>query len=164
MTRLLHAGCGTQPLPEWFAPVEEVRLDADPACNPDIVGSIVDIGDIGEFDVVYCCHTLEHVYPHEVPKVLDGFHRVLKPGGRAIIIVPDLEDIRPTDDVLYESPGGPICGLDIIYGGRGLTETNPYMAHHCGFVEDTLRRAMNMFRDIKTVRYGYYNLMAVGQK
>lgn len=165
--RLLHAGCGTEPLPEWFpATVEEVRLDANPAANPHIVGSIVDLPDgIGTFDIVYCCHVLEHVYPHEVARVLAGFERVLAPDGKCIVVVPDLQDVPPTDDVLYVSPGGPICGLDIIYGARCVIEDNLYMAHHCGFIESTLRVAMETsFPIVKTARYAYYNLMGVGLK
>jgi len=164
LIRVLHAGCGREPLPEWFPACVEVRLDANARCEPDVVASVTELGDIGEFDMVYCSHVLEHVYPHEVHKVVSEFHRVLKPGGKAIIIVPDLEDAKATEEILYVSPAGPITGLDLMYGMREMIEDNPYMAHHCGFVSDTLRQAMAMFSEVHTRRMMFNNLMGVGIK
>src|SRR6185295_16545775 len=142
MPTLLHAGCGTTPRPAWADGFEEVRLDIDARCNPDIRASIVDMGEIGPFEALYSSHCLEHLYPHQVPVALGEFFRVLKPGGKALIIVPDLEDVRPTEDALYLSEAGPICGLDMIYGKASLIAENPFMAHHSGFTADTLRGAM----------------------
>lgn len=160
----MHAGCGQEPLPEWFPPCQEVRLDACADCGPDIVASITDMGDVGEFDIVYCSHVLEHVYPHEVHTAVSEFHRVLKPGGKAVIIVPDLEGVSATEDVLYVSPAGPISGLDLMYGMRQLIENNPFMAHHCGFVSETLRGSMQQFSQVHIKRMVCNNLMGIGVK
>jgi hypothetical protein len=65
--------------------------------------------------------------------------RVLKPGGCVVVFVPDLEGVEATDEVLYEAPCGPITGLDLIYGLRSAWP-QPHMAHHTGFVRDTLER------------------------
>lgn len=144
MRRVLHAGCGGSPLPPWpILEGREVRLDIDPACNPDIVASLTDLGDIGEFDTVFCSHTLEHLHPKDGAKALREFVRVLKPGGVAVILVPNLNGIKPTDDEVYMSAMGPITGLDMIYGHRGLTESNPYMIHRTGFIAETLRKALD---------------------
>ena len=68
----LHIGCGrmqpdeTNQLPSWASGCKETRLDIDPTANPDIVASMVDLGDIGPFDITYSSHTLEHLYPHQV--------------------------------------------------------------------------------------------------
>lgn len=164
MIRVLHAGCGWGPLPEWFPACEEVRLDACAECEPDIVASITDMGAVGEFDIVYCSHVLEHVYPHEVPQAVSEIYRVLKPGGKAVILVPDLEDVYPTEDVLYVSPAGPITGLDLMYGLRTALEDNPYMAHHCGFVSDTLRDSLKQFSEVHIKRTAFNNLLGVGFK
>lgn len=43
----------------------------------------------GRFDVVLCVETLEHVYPTD--HLVGEIHRVLKPGGTAIIDVPRLD-------------------------------------------------------------------------
>lgn len=142
MRRVLHVGCGGDTLPPWLLPAEEVRLDIDERHNPDVVGSILDMGDIGGFDAVLASHILEHVYPHEVPVALAECRRVLKDGGALILFVPNLENVRPTEDVLYVSAAGPITGLDMIYGARWLLKDQPYMAHHTGFTPATLRAAL----------------------
>lgn len=161
---MLHVGCGGEHLPGWFGECDEVRLDIDAMHAPDIVASMTDMGDIGGFDVVYSSHSLEHLYPHDVNRALREFARVLKPGGRAVILVPDLEDVRPTTDVVYVSPSGPICGLDMYYGHGRLVEAMPYMAHHCGFTSATLREALEGagFVSITMTRLPQHNLMATG--
>lgn len=135
---LLHVGCGGDPLPHWLQGYKEVRLDIDSDHNPDIVASMLDMGDIGQFDALLCQHALEHVSPHEVKIALQEFHRVLNDGGALLIFVPDLEGVQATNETLFDSPAGPICGLDLIYGYRKMLKDKPYMAHKTGFVSKTL--------------------------
>lgn len=163
MRRILHAGCGPSPLPAWLDG-EEVRLDVDPATRPDIVASMVDLGGIGPFDAIYCSHALEHLTPEDGATALGEFHRVLVPGGIAIIIVPDTEGVEPTEDVLYVSPAGPVTGLDIIHGMRSAIEASPAMAHRNGFVEASLIEAMTAagFARVETRRLGCFNLLGLG--
>lgn len=142
MKTVLHVGCGGDKLPEWLRGSIETRLDIDPDHNPDIVGDMLDLGAIGPFDLVYCSHALEHLFPHDVTTALQGFHRVLSEGGGVILFVPDLEDVQANDDVLFESPAGPICGLDLIYGYRKMLKDKPYMAHKTGFTCETLHKAL----------------------
>jgi ubiquinone/menaquinone biosynthesis C-methylase UbiE len=124
------------------------------------------LGDIGPYDVVYLSHSLEHVYPHEVPVALEEFHRVLKTEGFAAIVVPDLEDIKPTEDVVYESPAGPVTGLDMYYGMARLIVDNPYMAHKCGFTQATLTKVLQEagFSKVIVNRISGHNLLGVGVK
>ena len=81
----LHVGCGqlgkdntTRELskPDW----KELRLDIDASVNPDFVGTMTDMGDVGSnsMDAVYSSHNIEHLYVHEVPLALSEFKRVLK--------------------------------------------------------------------------------------
>ena len=83
-----------------------------------------------------------------------------------MIFVPDLEDVRPTEDVMYVSPAGPITGLDMMYGYRPLLASMPYMAHHTGFVSATLEKALKDagFSKVSTKRIPSYNLLGVGVK
>lgn len=161
---VLHVGCGTMRLPDWLHGEPETRLDVDVTCKPDIVANMLDMGNIGGFDILYCSHALEHLYPHQVPVALAEFRRVLKPGGLCMVIVPDLEYVRPTEEVLYESMAGPITGLDMIYGFRKELETKPYMAHHTGFVPETLNRVLMQagFRDVRVQNSGSFNLYGIG--
>lgn len=171
MKVVLHAGCGQHKLPPWFdqyQPLEEVRLDIEPKYHPDIIGSITAIHTLSErFDAVSCSHTLEHLYPYEVPVALAEFRRVLKPGGFVMVMVPDLEDVRPTEEVLYSMPcGGMVCGLDLIYGLRWTIEQSVHMAHHCGFTAVTLQKVMEQagFSQVVTKRMAVWNLLGVGVK
>ena len=163
---LLHCGCGGDRLPEWLQDYVETRLDIDPGHNPDIVADMVSLGDIGPYDAVYCSHALEHLYPHDVGTALQEFKRVLNDGGAAIVFVPDLEDVRATDDVLFDAPAGPITGLDLIYGYRKMLKDKPYMAHRTGFTSATLHKAFTDAGFVKAAvtRLSDYAMMGVGVK
>lgn len=162
----LHVGSGGDDLPSWLADYNEVRVDINPETNPHIVA---DMGNMpvesNSCEAVYCSHSLEHVHSYEVPKVLDEFYRVLKPQGRVFIVVPDLEGVMPTEDILFTAPSGHITGLDMIFGHRGRTKDNPHMAHKTGFVQWTLERAIEG-AGFKTIvrRLPAYNLLGVGVK
>lgn len=166
--RILHVGCGGETVPPWFGDAEEVRVDIDPEMNPDVVASMLDLSPVpGRYEMVYSSHCLEHVHAHEVPVALGEFLRVLEPGGSAVIFVPDLEGVAATDEVLYVSPAGPICGLDLIYGHRASVKAGrDYMAHKTGFTEVTLREALYAagFDSVVISKVPNYNLMAVGKK
>jgi predicted SAM-dependent methyltransferase len=165
--RLLNVGSGGQKdPPECWNDCEYVTLDISPECNPDIVASMLDMGEIGRFDIVLCSHALEHIYPHETVKALSEFWRVLKMRGHCVIFVPDLEGIQANELVLYHDQTGPITGLDLIYGHRRTMAQQPYMAHHNGFTKATLTEALLEagFAKAECSRQNGYNLMGVGIK
>ncbi len=156
MPRFLHVGCGhntkaqTTPIlagSDW----QEVRLDIDPAVRPDIVASMTDMAAVpdGSMDALFAHHTLEHLYPHEVPVALREFHRVLAPAGFAIIAVPDLQAVAKVvaegklTEPAYISPAGPISALDMLYGfGSAIAKGRTYMAHRGGFTSASLAQAL----------------------
>ena len=160
MPRLLAVGCGSESL-GWWAGYEVVRMDIDPRTTPDIVASMTDMGDIGQFDALYCSHALEHLYPHEVPRALAEFYRVLKHSGAAVIVVPNLDGVPATDEPLPDSPH--LTGLHLYYGESQLIEEFPHMAHHSGFVPATLKQAMEAAGfTVKVDAQPHYNLLAIG--
>lgn len=150
--RLLNVGGQSRAiqLPSAYAGFEQVLLDLDPNVGTDIVLDVRELTSLAphQFDAVYCSHNLEHVRQHEVPVVLAGFLHVLKPGGLAQIIVPDLQELMVTcvqqgidlDGLLYESPMGPITPLDVLYGHAATIEQSgqDYYDHRTGFTSRTL--------------------------
>lgn len=145
---------------------KEVRLDIDAQHKPDIVASMLDLGAIGPFDLVFSSHALEHIYPHEVHVALTEFHRVLTDDGRLVVIVPDLEGVQPTEEVVYECAAGPITGLDMYYGWSKVIPENPFMAHKCGFVKETLEKVLRQagFRHVVVQRAHGHNLIGAAAK
>jgi SAM-dependent methyltransferase len=149
-------GCGQATrdrLPEIFqrAGWQEVRLDIDPAVNPDIVASITDLQGVADasMDALWSSHNLEHVHAFEVPQALAAFRRVLKADGFALITLPDMRAVARhiADDLLeeplYVSPAGPISALDIIFGHQAsIAQGNEFMAHRTGFTARTLGQAL----------------------
>jgi predicted SAM-dependent methyltransferase len=80
----LHVGCGTRLLPGWcnvdLGPEADLRVDARRRL-PVRDASCIEI---------YSEHLVEHLaYPGEVEAVLREWHRVLVPGGRLSVGVPD---------------------------------------------------------------------------
>jgi len=163
---VLHVGCGSDSLPEWFKDCNETRLDIVDTFKPDIVANMMSMGDIGKYDIVLARHSLEHLAPHEVGKALKEFIRVLNDGGLAIVFVPDLEDVKPTEDILFESPAGPITGLDLMYGFRKVLEESPFMAHKTGFTKELIEKEFDQagFNKIKANRLANYDLICAGVK
>ena len=174
---LLHVGCGVADPrklpPAFFAPGEwrEVRLDLDPGVAPDILASITDMTAVGTatFDAVWSAHNLEHLFAHEVPLALREFRRVLRPGGFALITLPDLQRVAElvAQDRLaepaYLSPAGPIAPLDMQYGhGAAIAAGNHFMAHRTGFTARSLEAALvaARFDSVRVTRDDGYALWA----
>jgi SAM-dependent methyltransferase len=165
---VLHVGCGPYHVESLHPRYRglgwrEVRLDIDPDVKPDIVASIVDMSPVESesMDAVWSSHNLEHVYSHEVASVLESFYRVLRPGGEALITMPDLQSIAllisrgRLEDTAYVSPAGPIAPLDVVYGHRAsVARGNEFMAHRTGFTAKTLREKLRTagFVDVKVER------------
>lgn len=69
--KLLNVGCGPLGRAHGFAGFEdwqEVRLDIDPAVQPDVVVTMTDMSAVatGSIDAIVSSHNIEHLYPHEV--------------------------------------------------------------------------------------------------
>jgi len=177
----LHVGCGPkrkQQTTKTFAQWNEIRLDIDPAVQPDVTGTMTDMSAVasGSVQAVFSSHNIEHLYPHEVPTALGEFLRVLDDQGFAVITCPDLQSVCAlvAEDKLtepaYTAPAGPIAPLDILYGHRPpMARGNLYMAHRCGFTEKVLRGTLQAagFKSVATMARGrapYFDLWALASK
>ncbi len=178
---LLHVGCGPKRIGQTSPYFEaehwqEIRLDIDPAVQPDVIGSLTDMSAIqdAQVDAVFSSHNIEHLYPHEVPVALKEMHRVLKEDGVLVVTCPDLQSVArlvAEDKLLepaYQSPAGPIAPLDILYGHRAaMAAGNLFMAHRCGFTRKALMGVLQQagFASvIALVRPNVFDLWAVACK
>ncbi|WP_254566724.1 methyltransferase domain-containing protein [Oscillatoria sp. HE19RPO] len=128
----LHIG-GTEIKPDWKIVDIEDRPEVD---------FISDASNLSQFesdsvDVIYASHVLEHFHHslnNELIDTLKEWHRVLKPGGKLLLSVPDLKALC----WLYLHPNmTPIERLHlmrILYGGQ----INQYDVHKVGFDAETL--------------------------
>jgi ubiquinone/menaquinone biosynthesis C-methylase UbiE len=84
------------------------------------------------FDVVTCAHSFHH-YPHQ-DRVVTEMHRVLRPGGRLLIIDGDRDGLwgRLVFDVVVVLMEGPVRHLT----GRAFQE----LYHDCGFTDVSQQR------------------------
>lgn len=175
---VLNVGGGTnRNLPPEFDGWDQVLLDIDPECKPDICLDAKKLKDLdgGQYDAVFCSHNLEHFYAHDVPVVLAGFLHVLKDGGFAQIAVPSLtraldamrERSLDIGDVWYRtSAGSPITFHDVLYGwGHAMEAGNLFYAHKCGFTRISLGDAL-LKAGFAGVRIGEdaFNLVAMAYK
>jgi SAM-dependent methyltransferase len=151
--RVLNVGGGSKniPIPSYYGNWRHDLLDVDTKVKPDVVCDARELHRLaaGQYDAVYCSHNLEHYYRHDGPKVLKGFLHVLKPDGFAEIRVPDMNSVMKQvvelkldiEDVLYQSPRGPISVRDVFYGYGEEIESSgrDFYAHKTGFTAHSLR-------------------------
>jgi 2-polyprenyl-3-methyl-5-hydroxy-6-metoxy-1,4-benzoquinol methylase len=46
------------------------------------------------FDGVFCAHVIEHLPPEAAVRLLTAAHRALRPGGRLVLITPEIRDLE----------------------------------------------------------------------
>jgi len=178
--KVLNVGGGpkTTPMPAIYQGWEQVYLDVDPRCKPDVVCDARELTRLkgGEFDAVYCSQNIEHYYRHDAIKVLLGFVHVLKADGFAHVLTPDIGELMRVvveknldiDDVLYPSPAGLITVRDVIYGfGQEIERSGAdFFAHKTGFTKKSLSMLLGRCgfpyvlsgsANMEVVAYGFRN-------
>jgi predicted SAM-dependent methyltransferase len=112
-------------------------LNIQPGEAVDYVGDIRDLSSFprNSFDVVYASHVLEHVsYRHEINAALRWIRRILRPGGKFFVSVPDLDTLcrlfiheQTTREVRFKV-------MRMMFGGQ----TDPHDFHQCGLTAEFL--------------------------
>lgn len=128
----LHIG-GKEPHPDWKILDVEERPEVDFICD----AANLDQFDNNSVDSIYASHVLEHFHHslnNEVLNTLTEWHRVLKPGGKLYISVPDMQTLcwMYCDPTL--SPSERLHLVRIIFGAH----TNQFDVHKAGFDFDVL--------------------------
>ncbi len=84
----LNCGCG------MFKIRGYVNIDSDPEVQPDLVATLPPLPySDEEVDEVYAGHFLEHLGYEDGKTFLKECYRVLKPGGKLGVVVPDTREI-----------------------------------------------------------------------
>jgi predicted SAM-dependent methyltransferase len=162
--RRLHIG-GKQSNPDW----EILNAVAGPAV--DHLGNAKDLSRFEDniFLELYASHVLEHFdYANELSVVLKEWFRVLKPGGRVFISVPDLDvlaqlilkrdelDINQRFHVMRMMFGGQIDEYDYHKVGLNLDFLGSLL-HKTGFTGIQKVDEFGIFND--TSSYKHYGML-----
>lgn len=147
----LHLG-GREVKPGWKI------FNIEPQDGVDYVGDIRDMSGFGDetVDEIYGSHVIEHISQRDMSQTLKGFHRILKPGGRLMVSVPDLEVLCKlfltggiSKDVRFHV-------MRMMFGGQ----TTPADFHYIGLNEEFLRDYLTTagFTGIRRVEsFGLFN-------
>lgn len=85
----LNVGCGKRILDGWFNC--DVARDPEATKDPDLLCDAKTIPlDDNCADVLQAIHLFEHFHRWDAEKVLKEWHRLLKPGGKLILELPNL--------------------------------------------------------------------------
>jgi predicted SAM-dependent methyltransferase len=156
----LHIG-GTEKRDGWAI------LDALPGPIVDYVGNCNDLSFLANESCceVYASHVLEHLgYNGELQNTLKGIHRILKPGGRVRVSVPDLETLcriflHPSLNtegrflVMRMMFGGRATAYDVHYVGLNFEFLGTYL-HEAGFRDIRRVEEFGLFEDTSVQRFG----------
>lgn len=144
-------------------------LDVNPGPIVDIVGDIRDLSGIpsASCDEVYASHVLEHVtYRQELAPVLEHLFRILKPGSRLMVGVPDLQilcgmfahpEMKPQDrnEIMHMIFGGQEDEHDRHLAGFNFQILGTYL-HQAGFAPIDQVRTFGLFNDSSEMQFlGY---------
>lgn len=159
---ILHLGAGGHSLEGW------VNIDVAPA---DLTLNL-NWGlpfEIGSVRVIYAAHVLEHLYyPEEALGFLRECRRVLRPGGRLRVVVPDIEQCLraycANDREFFEErrkvwkdwpPGRTPLEDFLAYAGAGPRPGDFLESHKYGYDFLTLERALKQAGFLKVDRSSF---------
>lgn len=158
----LHIGCGSHVLPGW------VNLDVHPAPLCWNVQWGLPFAD-GAASHVFVSHLLEHLFfPRDALAFLAELKRVLAPGGRVRLVVPDVAQLidayhRGDRDFFAQRAAhwqgargdGPLLPQFLNYAGAGPDPAWLFEAHKFGYDFDTLAAVLREagFEDIERSRW-----------
>lgn len=147
----------------------EISLDIDNQYNPDILADITNISHIPNdyIDCAYSSHMIEHIHYFKVPIVINELLRVCKTGGFVRFITPNMKTVAirlasgKILDTVYDSAGGPISAMDMLYGSRYHTHrhSSDFMVHKCGFTKEVFEELSTKHNFKMTLKEIGYDLV-----
>lgn len=125
----LHIGSGRVYLPGW------INVDMFSNSKADLFCDMMRLPyDPGSFDLIYCCHCLEHTHRNAVYAVLHHWRELLKVGGILRLAVPNFAAIV----TWYVETGDLTSVTGLLYGGQN----HPLNVHTIAFDKPTLTDAL----------------------
>jgi SAM-dependent methyltransferase len=138
---------GLQPA-EWC----ELRLDADPAVQPDVLAPAHDLSALSDasVDAVFSSHCIEHLYLDQAVPALREWRRVLRDDGFLLLVCPDLQAAAEmvAHDRLFDVAYAGIRPYDLIFSHQGLVaqgraQGHSFMEHKSGYTLSSLRQCVS---------------------
>lgn len=157
----LHIG-GIEAKPDWKI------LNVQRLPGVDYVGDIRDLSQFADRSVeqVYASHVLEHVGQAHMQETINGVFRVLRPGGRFMISVPDMDIlchtfISPVADAAMKWHamrmmfGGQVDASDFHYIGLNFQFLHSFL-FEAGFADIQRVASFGLFNDTSDFKpYGF---------
>ena len=111
-------------------------LNVQNAAGVDFVGDVKDLSQFSDemFDQIYASHVLEHVSQFQMVATLTGINRILKPDGKLMISVPDLEILCKLFLNKNLDKSARFHVMRMMFGGQ----VDQYDFHQIGFSEEIL--------------------------
>lgn len=140
----LHLGSGGRKL-EGF-----LQVDIEPSKFTDIVADISDLSSVfAECSIseIYSSHALEYFDLLQAPRVLVGWHKLLKPGGEIFLSVPDFDSLIE----IYKRSGNLTSILGPLFGRWSNENSKQVLYHRLVYDKSTLYGIMSKagFVDIR---------------
>lgn len=137
----LNLGCGRHVLDGWM----NVDIQVSPRLHQRVPEIISDLRKIPLPDEcaneAMAIHVLEHFYRWEVDQVLHEWRRLLKPGGRLILELPDV--VKCCHNLINGIEGKASEQMSYwgLYGDP--RDQDPYMCHRWGWSPETLKDVLS---------------------
>ena len=134
-------------------------LNIEPDEQVDFVGNCCDLSAFPDETVseVYASHVIEHLsHSDELPRTLFEINRIMRPGGKLYIAVPDLERLMQLFFHPEAKSGTKIGVINILFGGQ----TSPHDYHKCSFDKGLLTMYLQFagFGEVEQVEeYGIFD-------
>lgn len=121
----LDLGCGTAKCPPGPDGVMWVGVDCLGFSGVDVVANLG--RDLwpwkdNSVDEAHCSHMVEHLEPAERVHFVNELYRVLKPGGKCLIVCPHAFSVRAYGDLTHKWP--PVCEFWLFYLSAQWREQN----------------------------------------
>lgn len=149
----VNLGCGTHIIPDWINIDNSIGFTSDDFKAGDAREIPLESNTV---DYLLCDNVLEHIAMSDVPVVLNEIRRVLKKGGRAVIIVPDFKNaveswLKANADDQGFNPFNYLYTTEVIYGNQLHEGEYHKTAMSPGFLNYSLK--MVGFRQFRIVMH-----------